>query len=154
MPKLNEYDIRKNKLLEAGRQAIEKFKPKEDGTTYCNFAVDFICKKMGLDIFDGLVANAIVDLMKRTADFAIVHCDSAEALANDGRLVIAGIQEQPHGHVAVCMPGKAFYSGKWVENAPLIANVGKRNGIMGANYGFGDKPEYFAYINKNETKSV
>jgi hypothetical protein len=49
-------------------------------------------------------------------------------------------------HVAVVYPGRPMmYSGKWNIRVPCVANVGKKNEVMGANYAFGlYRPEYFA----------
>lgn len=128
-------------------RAVKKYTPDGD-VTYCNSAVNFICVELGYKGFRGLVANEMVDVMRKSPDFALVTPDDAQKLANDGRLVIAGIKEDEHGHVAVCYPGgEVTRSGKWRENAPLIANVGKTNGVFNANWGFGlEAPKYYAWI--------
>lgn len=133
------------RLIKSCKEAIEDFQP-EGETTFCNLGANYICKEIGFKDFNGLTANQMVARMKNAPDFALVLSDIAQSLANDGRMVIAGIQADPHGHIALCYPGKVMFSGKWQENAPMICNIGKRNGIMSANYGFLEKPKYYAYI--------
>lgn len=85
--------------------------------------------------------------MKKSPDFASVSAEVAQKLANDGRLVIAGRMDEPHGHVAVVYPGgELVNSSKWHEQAPTCANVGKINGVMGANWCFALPPKYWTWI--------
>lgn len=132
--------------------AIKRW-PAQDGSTYCNVAVNFVASNAGLKSFKGLVANEIVNLIKRSADFAKVSAEDAQKLANDGRLVIAGRMDEPHGHVACVYPGgELVNSRKWHEDAATLANVGKNNGVMGANWCFSLPPAYWAWIEPtNET---
>lgn len=132
-------------LVDAGHAAIKRFQP-ADGVTYCNFGTDFIARAMGFTGFAKMLANNIVDRMKNAPDFAVVDADSAQSLANDGRLVVAGLKDSPHGHCAVVAPGSTLYSGKWREPCPMVFNVGVQNRLCGANYAFGSKPTYYAWI--------
>lgn len=132
--------------------AIKRW-PAHDDVTYCNVAVNFIACNVGLKSFKGLLANEIINFIKRSADFAKVSAADAQKLANDGRLVIAGRMDEPHGHVAVVYPGgELVNSRKWHEEACTIANVGKDNGVMGANWAFSLPCSYWAWIEPtNET---
>jgi hypothetical protein len=148
-----------SRLKTASTEAIKDFQPKTNKEneiieTYCNVATDYICREVWkFKGFMNMMANQIFDRMKNAPDFAEVTPDTAQTLANDGRMVIAGFKNEPHGHCAVVVPGKALYSGKWMKNAPLIANVGKRNGIMGANFAFRTPPIFFAHIS-DESKET
>lgn len=144
------------KLTRLGQEAILLYPPKDD-TTFCNMGVNYVCQGFGFKGFKGLTANLIVDRMTNAPEFAEVSAEAAQRLANDGKVVIAGIRgevENPggsiplygHGHVSVCSPGKAMYSGKWRESAPQVFNVGKKNGVMSANYAFRGKPRYYALV--------
>ena len=133
-------------------QVINDFKHEEDSLgnitkTFCNMALDVLCKEVwGFKGFTGMLANQIVDRMKNAPDFAEVGPDAAQNLANDGRMVIAGFKNDPHGHVSAIYPGTCVYSGKWRCNAPMSVNVGKRNGLMGTNYAYQTPPIYWVWI--------
>lgn len=65
-----------------------------------------------------------------------------------GPLVKAGGKTaRKSGHVAaVGAQGAMVYSTKWGEECPVVANIGQRNGYMGANFAFASKPRYFIFI--------
>jgi hypothetical protein len=134
-------------IKQACDRAIMKW-PAQDSTTYCNVAVNFIASQAGFTGFRGMVANDMVGLMSKSPDFAKVSPMAAQNLANDGRLVIAGIREDEHGHVACVYPGgELFYSKKWRTDCPIVGNVGKHNGVMSASWAFeNDEPAYYAWI--------
>jgi hypothetical protein len=98
--------------------------------TFCNMAVNYVCSRLGYEKFKGMVANQIVDYMRRKPEeWEPVNMDAAQALANEGRLLLAGVQDEPHGHVAVIRPGVEEYSGKWKAKAPKTGNVGGSSAI-------------------------
>lgn len=141
--------------LEGIKKPIFQPNQPESGVTHCNSFVSFVARGLGFGGFDGLMANQIVDRMKNAADFALVVGKAAQEIANDGRLVVAGQKGDvmmnghlDHGHVSVVFPGAMIFSGKWNEEAPLLANVGKENKVFGANYAFKEKPEYWVWINE------
>lgn len=126
--------------------AVKRWTPKED-TTFCNVAVNYIAGSVGYEGFKGLLANEIINAIKKSVDFTKVSAADAQKIANDGRLVIAGRMDEPHGHVCVVYPGGVMVnSSKWHEEAPTVANVGKINGVMGSNWCFGMPPSYWTYI--------
>lgn len=144
--------LRIETLREACQYALLKFKPTTE-STFCNVSVNYISQKMGFDGFRGMMANDIVHRMNNAPDFSVVGPEAAQALANDGRLVIAGITGDPeqngqlgHGHVSICYVGDTVYSGKWKEECPQTCNVGKENKFCSSNYGFNSKPKYYAWI--------
>lgn len=114
--------------------------------TKCNLAVQIICEEMGYGDFLGLVANQIYALAKKGKDWKKASGDEASAAANGGALAIAAVQGTPHGHVAILYPGPKVWSGHWNREAPVIANVGVRNGVMGANWAFAKEPDYFVLV--------
>ena len=141
--RMREQDIAK--LIAACEDAVKRFVP--DGeTTYCNAGTSFVAGQMGYPGFIALLANQIVSKMRTSPEWAEVDAGTAQKLANDGRLSVAGIQDEPHGHVAAIYPGAAVFSGKWKKLAPMVANCGRKNGLMGANYAFSREPQYWAWV--------
>lgn len=112
------------KLIDAICEAYDIYHVPKDGATFCNLAVQHICARMGFDRFRGMVANQMVDMLKRSLEWEKIVMEEAQPLANEGRLVIAGIQDNPHGHVAVVRPGLEEFSRKWEKRVPKICQVG------------------------------
>lgn len=126
--------------------AIKRW-PAEGERTWCNVAVNHVACVAGYIGLKGMIANEIVNAIKKSVDFAKVSAQDAQKLANDGRLVIAGRMDEPHGHVAVVFPGgELVNSSKWHEEAATVANVGKDNGVMGSNWAFRLPCSYWAWI--------
>ncbi len=123
--------------------------PENERRTFCNFAVNYVATKMGYVGFKGLLANQIVELMETSNSTSLprwtrIKASEAQELANLGFLVIAGVKETPHGHVAVVRPGNSTQSGKWKTSAPKLMNVGAKNSIaVGANFVFKEIPQFF-----------
>lgn len=142
-----------DELRQACMEAMDKFRPDPDGTTYCNFGVNYIAQHMGFVGFAKLMANEIVDKISHDWAFAPIEAEVAQRLALAGHLVIAGRKDEPHGHVAVVYPteDRMPLSGKWGHRAPWIANVGKKNGVMGSNNAFGKEPAYYVLIKDPDT---
>lgn len=118
----------------------------EPGMTHCNSAVYKICFPYGYDFYDKttkdlMMANDIFAWLK--SNWQQIDGDSANAVANKGSIAIAAQQGNPHGHVAVLYPGAMVYSSKWKKECPVLANVGERNAVMGANWAFAKEPFYF-----------
>lgn len=111
-------------------------------TTYCNVAVQRIALGMSCDKFNAKMdANAMVALMKNS--WRQVDGKLAYEMAMDDKLVIAGVAEARHGHVAVVFPEKMQYSGSWKKDVPMVANVGKHNGVMRTSQAFNIEPTYY-----------
>lgn len=130
---MNEKSLR---LLDAICEAYDAYhSPKDwDGNpgleSACNMATNYVCSRLGYDKFKGMVANQIVDYMKRKPEeWEEVSLDQAQGLANEGRLVVAGEQADGHGHVCVIRPGIEEFSGKWMAKAPKAGNVGMKSAI-------------------------
>lgn len=123
------------------------FQPRPDGTTFCNFALQLMGEAaFGCPDFRGKNANAIHDLMVGSSSWERLDgAASAQEASNKGRLVVASQKAEGHGHVAVVIPGACIQSGQWKGPAPRIANVGKSNGLMGANFAFSKPCEFFAW---------
>ena len=119
--------------------------------TFCNYFVDGVCEAFGYHKFwpDGqrfpLMANDIVDIMDTQEDWLLLADGSvAQARANEGCLVVAGLKHNEHGHVAIIRPGNCIESGHWGTLAPRVANVGEQVFLdRAANYAFQDKPNFF-----------
>lgn len=126
------------------------------GTTYCNIAVQRISEFFGFHGFRGLLANDMYKVCLNSDRWSLLKifrvdkktfsdCLIAQSRAMNGNFVVAAKRGSGNGHIAVVYPGKMAYSGKWGEDVPLVANVGKKNGIMGANYAFKERPEFFIW---------
>lgn len=118
----------------------------EEGMTHCNAAVYAICFPYGYDFYnktrkDLMLANEIFYWLKE--NWQQVDGETANKIANSGNIAIAAQQGKPHGHVSVLYPGAMVYSSKWQKECPVLANVGERNGVMGANWAFKKEPYYF-----------
>jgi hypothetical protein len=115
--------------------------------TSCNAYVNEVCEIFGYKEFNGLLANQMIDLMASSPAWSLIGIDKAQFLANQGSLVIAGLKAEPHGHVAVCVPGKDKTSGRWGV-VPGIANVGQDIFIgKGLSWGFSEMPQFWAWRN-------
>ena len=123
--------------------ANPKLQP-HDGKTFCSLAVTWICEEYDITEFEGLLANQIYDILASGRNWREVDGEVANKIANNGKIAIAAQKGRPHGHVAVVYPGAMVWSTKWGREAPVLANVGKRNGVLGANWAFAKEPEYFA----------
>lgn len=115
-----------------------KMLPEPDGTTHCNQAVDAVSQAVGYNGLAGKTADEIVSFLSTSLDWQLIPITQAQDLANEGSLLIAGIDSkalgQDHGHVVVIRPGKPCYSGKW-GLTPRCLNVGQENFIARAKKG-------------------
>jgi len=135
------------RLIDACCEAYDNpaFKP-HDGITFCNQAVWFISERMGYSKFKPRLANEMVDLMKSSDEWSLVAIEEAQSYANQGRLVIAGMRADHHGHVVVIRPGLAGISGRWKITVPKVVNVGSENFIgKSVNWAFQEKPEVYLW---------
>lgn len=120
-----------------------------DGKTYCNLAFMEVAAEMGCDVFRGMMANQIIDYVSKAKDWRRVTGEEAHEHARRGGLGVASRKGRPHGHVAAVFPGeRMLFSGSLNKYVPLVANVGKKNGIMKASEAFPVKegePDYYIY---------
>jgi len=115
--------------------------------SHCNSYVNEVCEIFGYKEFGGLLANQMIDLMAFSPAWSLTGIDKAQFMANQGSLVIAGLKAEPHGHVAVCVPGKEKTSGRW-GMVPGIANVGKDVFVGKAlSWGFSEMPQFWTLRN-------
>lgn len=137
-----------------------RYIPSHGWITYCNEAVNFICKKFGYTKFDrpespepkdALLANRIDQILRSSGDWGQVSGDEAQDMANQGALVIATLANPSgHGHVCVIRPGQKVWSGTWNQNAPKCMNIGKENFIgKKASWAFRRVPDFFFLRDKN-----
>jgi hypothetical protein len=136
------------KLLDACLEAFDIFNFSKDVTgdgvkeTFCNQAVDYVCRRMDYNLLNGMVANQMVDFISRSTDWSPVTVAAAQGYANEGRLLIAGAAADPHGHVVIVRPGIEDWSPKWGMKVPKVSHVGKKS-LIGKHLGhaFVDVPE-------------
>ncbi len=124
------------KLIDAVCEAYDLFHvPKDtsgDGKpeTFCNMATNHVLSRFGYEKFKGMVANQMVDYMRRKPEeWEFVLMPAAQELANTGRVLVAGTFAEPHGHVVVLRPGLEEFSSKWQMKAPRGGNVGGQSCI-------------------------
>lgn len=102
-----------------------------DGKTYCNVACRQISEGMGYaGISDKLLANDIITLLSTAENWKEVSVVHAHAHALLGGLAFVAVSEKPHGHIAAVYPAPMQDSGSWGAKVPMLANVGKTNGVM------------------------
>lgn len=126
------------------------FSPERDESgaivkTKCNLAVQYVLKGYGYEKFDGLMANEICDKILTSEEWLELQSTQAQKAANFGKPVIAVHPYKEHGHVAMIAPGQLSTSGAWGVSVPYVANVGKDQGYMGANFAFpvADSPPHY-----------
>ena len=138
------------KIVKSACEDVLKYKhlTARNGKTYCNFGVDGILKLLGINCFWDekkkrlMLANEMFDYMVKSKDWNEISWN--DSINNNG-LVVLAIKANPHGHIAVVYPEGSCKSGKWKCECPMVANIGKKNKICGANYAFRLKPEAFLY---------
>lgn len=108
------------------------FAPRE-GKTYCNFSARFIAEGMGFFAFPAnTLANDLIAILSTDPAVREDSIERAHAHALRGGLAFLVLEEYPHGHIPVFYPAPMELSGTWGELVPLLANVGRENGIMKA----------------------
>lgn len=131
-----------------------QFKMTEDGTTFCNMAVRKILEGVGIDLFFSdelnrvMLANEMIDYMEASrSKFAKLE-DGTDAAseASQGIIVIACEKGSSHGHVSVVCPIGMEQSWSWGKLVPMLANVGKKNGILRASQCFQEEPTYYCVL--------
>jgi hypothetical protein len=122
------------KLLDAILEAYDQFHEPKNGETFCNLAVFHVLKCLG--IFDQLrdadgsamMADQMIDAMRRSPAWQSVSMEMAQPLANEGQIVVAGMtsaeMSEKNGHVVVVRPGLPELSGKWAGYAPKVSHCG------------------------------
>ena len=132
---------------------LQPKKTKAGITTFCNIHVFNVCRDLGYKYFwhekqvRPFMANEIVAYMDNHPElFSKMYSPvKASEMACNGYLVIAGIKDTPHGHVAPISPsGILEVSGKWGgAQVPHCYNVGKENKLCGINFAFGEMPNFY-----------
>ncbi len=99
------------------------------GKTYCNVAARRVASAMGFQM-EVMLANAMIEYLAKNPSWKEASLEDAAAHAVLGKLAFVALSEEPHGHLAPLYPSPAAESGSWGQKVPIIANVGKTNGIM------------------------
>jgi hypothetical protein len=141
-------DPRGHKLGDVGYGLLGR----ERAKTFCNIGVHTICMGMEYDEMrageEVMLANNMYDHLKKNwlvpDGSPALKMKMAHEGAMRGDLCVLAAKGKPSGHVAVVAPVKPMlYSGKWGMYVPQVANIGMKNGFMGANYAFESIPEVF-----------
>jgi len=110
--------------------------------TFCNWATQLIAEGFfGTDSLNSLTANGIH--AKISKEWRKVKAEDAVNFAKSSFVLASQSNATGSGHVATVLPLPMVMSGKWGRPAPQVANVGVKNGIMGANFAFSVEPDYF-----------
>ena len=113
--------------------------------TFCNMFLNSVMLTQDYHAFEGKTANGILSIIQ----FERFNWKKIEPSEWDQEsIVVAGRQDEPHGHVNILIPGEFIKSGKWNKLVPLVANIGRDNFFgKGQNYAFGKtEPDYYLYI--------
>lgn len=76
-----------------------------------------------------LTANKIMDFVKTNNSWSKLGMASDQSVLNDAaagaqdHLIIAVMSDQPHGHVALVLPGDPMHSGNWKLKVPNSASA-------------------------------
>ncbi len=104
-----------------------------DGKTYCNLAARFVAEGMGFFGFPmNILANEMIHFLASHPDWREDSVERAHVHAMRGGLAFLVLEEYPHGHIPAIYPAPMEPSGTWGEDVPMLANVGRTNGIMKA----------------------
>jgi hypothetical protein len=121
--------------------------------TYCNLAVQAVFEAYEYTALSGKMADAIMAFVKTSPDFLVKPLADAQALVNEGTIILAGLSSaqlgQSHGHVCTLTPGVEDYSGHWDKKAPVCLSIGRKAICFrskGVNWAFVPEPELFAWI--------
>jgi len=114
-------------LLRAGKAVLKNpiVQPRH-GNTYCNIGTNLIEQRGGANPFKGMMANAIVNQLKKPSYATRVSPSQAVNYANQGVTVIAAEHFPVHGHVAIVAPLPMGLSGSTGKMVPRLFNVGPR----------------------------
>ena len=108
----------------------QAFAPR-DGKTYCNFGARFIAEGMGFFGFPAnALANDMVGFLACCPGWNEDTIERAHRHAICGGLAFLALEDHPHGHIAAVYPAPMEDSVTWGEQVPMLANVGRENGIM------------------------
>lgn len=120
--------------------------------TQCNRAVRLIAGTFRCPLLGS--ANDICKHIRESKNWRKVDMYDAWSYAEEGALVVALEEGRIHGHVVVISPGKKVWSGKWVADCPIGANVGGDNWypLRGINWAFKKIPDIYVW-DKNDLQN-
>lgn len=147
--------------LKAAMDAVREnpaFAPR-DGKTYCNMGAFALARQLGIPWIWGNLKEGYAtatDMVNFMDDNPEIFCLlvpggdlKAWETARNGYLIFAGALDSPHSHIAPVYPTFApTTSGSWRCTVPFVSNIGKENGVMGANYAFSKdrRPAYYVLV--------
>lgn len=115
------------------RIAITLFPAKETSeglTTFCNSGLIHVAHGLGINDFDGLMANQIIDkaldlCRQPDSKWREDTWERGTVTAMKGGFAFLGHKHEGHGHVATIAPRLMQMSPSWGVMVPCLANVGK-----------------------------
>lgn len=138
------------------------------GKTYCNIATYQIAQRMGapMDPFTTQVevskmypkgqrpatANEIATHLKDARNYRVVTPEEAQALANQGKFVVAVQPHEKHGHVATVRPDNlSNEEPPATGQGPVMNHIGQSIGVRRASGTFysTSAPVYYAPVESN-----
>lgn len=128
------------------------YKPQGD-QTFCNFATEDVLHRLGYDGLKGMIADQMCEFVFSSKDWLIKPMADAQALANEGVILIALLSSvrlgQSHGHVVTLTTGQGDFSGKWDCKTPFCMNIGRAGTLFrarGINWAFQIPPDIYALV--------
>ena len=133
-----------NELIKPIWEHWSKIDSADKEHTYCNMFINSVMLTQDYYAFQGKTTNGIISIME-FEKFTWKKIDPKDWKQDS--IVIAGLQDEPHGHVNILIAGEFIESGKWKKKVPLCANVGKDVFWgKGVNYSFGKlEPTYYQF---------
>lgn len=145
-------------FLDAGVKR-DDLKQKPDGSTWCNRWSKEVAKFCGCTDFEDYPKVELADSIYQFLDSNIsrrwsrIDKEFASRVASEGHLVFAVLPSwqlnAAHGHIAPLYPAQMEFSESLKEMVPIIANVGKDNGIGKTSKYFPVKighPKFFLFV--------
>lgn len=93
--------------------------------TFCNLFVSLFFHRLGYSKFNGLLASEIVKRATSSADFIEVEISEAITASRSGRVLFAGVEGVPHGHVCILLNSLPSFSPSFDRFVPHCVNVGR-----------------------------
>lgn len=130
-------------------------KTKNGIITYCNLHCHRVLHDLGYDYFYNttlkrvLLANEMVKYMDtHPHEFSKLYDPAiAASLANQGKLIIAGLSDVPSGHVCpIAVSGELVVSKQLGCAVPYAYNIGKKCGLISLNWIFTSLPNFYIVI--------
>lgn len=124
--------------------------------SFCNFGLWETAHRFDCHEFDNpedhgrpFLANRCLEIMAASRHWLQVPLPEALAWAQDGRLAVAALHGERHGHVTCLAPLPPEASSKWQRDVPIVANVGgvpPHHGLVKESWAFAEVPSHHIFL--------